>query len=228
MNDKRDKIEQIGRAARMRVYQNFMDKIKAGEKITSSELKTLREIENDLASDDEAVGGKYLSPSEACLYLGVSRRTLSYHKKRGNLTQLPNGNFETSALDEFLKRWGKRGKHDAEISDCGSGLSVSAQKEAADLRWRLARAEREETLVGQIRGNVISKDDVHTAWAERVSEVCAGLENLVFRLPGLLEGKAREDMAGIIRGEIRALRASYAREGVHTEGGENGQTETPD
>ena len=144
-----------------------------------------------------------------------------------NVTTRSLGNWKASGCPcDARGKWDLRAVLDwwlENIYEGGGGKEESVGDiGAAKLAYWRAHGERERLRVDRERAALIPVDDVHTAWAERVSEVCAGLENLVFRLPGLLEGKAREDMAGIIRGEVRALRANYARPGEHCEGGSDG------
>ncbi|MHC1744882.1 MAG: hypothetical protein AB9873_17900 [Syntrophobacteraceae bacterium] len=151
--------------------------------------------------------------NDAAAYCGFSRRTLSWHLKRGNLRQNPNGTFDRAELDRFLASKGRKKKVDPGNGGSSDELDLATQKELADLRWRLARATREEMLVEQIKEHLISRDEIARCWAARVAEVTAGLNALSERLPPLLVGKDHQAMREIIAVEVHNLRDRYARDG---------------
>jgi hypothetical protein len=66
------------------------------------------------------------------------------------------------------------------------------------------------------KGMYLSLDEVSDAWSHRVSLVVAGLESLRFRLPPVLAGKSRIEMAEIIKTEIRLIREGYYQDGRFT------------
>jgi hypothetical protein len=152
---------------------------------------------------------------DAADYCGFSKRTLSWHLKRGNLRQNPNGTFDRAELDRFLASKGRKKKSRGESAL--DELDYATRKELADLRWRLARATREEMLVEQIKENHISRDEIARCWAARVAEVTAGINALSERLPPLLVGKDHQAMREIIAVEVHNLRDRYARDGKFCE-----------
>jgi len=83
---------------------------------------------------------------------------------------------------------------------------------AADLRYRTARAIKEETLVAQLRDELISREDVCIYWGNRIREVWSGLYILAHRLPPELVGKTQGEMQETINREVRRLNESYCRE----------------
>ena len=93
--------------------------------------------------------------------------------------------------------------------------NVGSEKDQADLRYRLAKAEKEEYLVKQLKGHVVAKEEIYPVWAARVAVVTDGLNALIDRLPPLLEGKSRAEIQDILRDEIWSIRDSYAREGEY-------------
>ena len=60
---------------------------------------------------------------------------------------------------------------------------------------------------------MISRKEISEEWAKRITVFVAGLEALKYRLPPILQGKSKTDMARIIQNEIRELRSDYARNG---------------
>ena len=89
-------------------------------------------------------------------------------------------------------------------------------KEKAELRYRLARARREEMLVEQMKGNLARWQDIEQEWDGRVQVVTAGLEAFIDRMPGLLVGKSRDEIRALLKSEVRTLRENYSRVGKYT------------
>ncbi len=205
-------IERSGEAAalaKLKMYQDLTRRIAAGETLKPTEIKLFNKL--DLEFNPEENGGKQYpdiidSFDEAVAYLGVSKRTVSVHLKKGTFAQNPDGTFKRNELDKYLAKYGRKTN--------GSKLStLEERKEKADLRWRLARAQREEMFVKQLKGTLASWKEIENQWCARVQELSAGLEMLADRLAALLVGKSREEMHRIIKSEIWKLRDNYSREG---------------
>jgi len=207
-------IEKSGEAAylaKLKLYQTLTRKIGDGRSLTATEIKTFNQLDQVFNPEISGNGEKQYSDiidgfNEAVAYLGISKRTLSQHLKKGTFAQNPDGTFKRSELDKYFEKFGRKTK--------GSKLSsIEEKKEKADLRYRLARARREEMLVRQLKGSLASWKEIENQWSARVQEITAGLEMLGDRLAALLVGKSREEMLKIIKGEIWKLRDSYSREG---------------
>jgi hypothetical protein len=213
-----ESIRQAGQIAKLKVYKDFISRIGQGEKLSPTELKTFhqmeREIENISSSENgngEVEQGVLISSfAKAAEYCGVSARTISYHVKRGNIKQNTDGTFERSVLDGYLKRTGRRSG-----ADGGLGTRTEQKKEKAELRFRVARARREEMLVDQLKGNLMSQKEVAVEWGKRVNNVTSALENLADRLSPMLEGKRRSEINKILKIEIHLLREGYAESGEY-------------
>lgn len=205
---------QAGSAPGQKLYQSLLMRIKNGETLKRSEYKLLKDLERELEPLEQENGeARVRTFGAAAAYLGLSERTITYHLRRGNLRQNADGSFDRSVLDEFLNSVGRR-KVDKERT---------RRRMAADLRYRLARAEKEETLVAQLKAQLYDMDEIKEGWAWRVSEVTAALQSLVDRLPPLLVGKGRLEMAEIIRDEVHHLRERFYHDGqfTTTEGKQN-------
>lgn len=144
-----------------------------------------------------------ITRNEAAELLGITPQTVSYHAAQGRLTRDSEGLFTRSDVLRFNRKRAVDVRREKN------------EKEAADLRWRQARARREEILVEQLRKELISRDEVAKGWAERVGVVVSGLNALVDRLPPILEGKDRAEMWRLIKAEIYELRRAYAEEGEY-------------
>jgi hypothetical protein len=198
-----------------KIYQNYIQRTAAGEILKPADVKIFHALRDKF----EKQTGKKTSSEEspvvnsfklAASYCGVSTRTISYHLKRGNIKQNDDGTFEKSILDKWLIKSGRKTKPGA------AGKSIDEKKESADLRIKEAKAAREEMLLEQVRGNLLSKDEVFELWAKRVNFVKMGLLNFQDRLPPMVEGKTRKQIARILAIEIVELLKSYTVKGKYT------------
>lgn len=195
--------------AKLKLYQTLTRKIAEGRQLTATELKQFNSLDRDF--NGEPNGGPkevFDSFDDALSYLGVSRRTLSVHIKKGTIRQNEDGTFFKAELDKYLSQYGRKTKEQKTSSE-----DIEEKKNRADLRYRLARARREEMLVDQLKGLLIERKDVYAEWAGRVALVTSALENFADRLPPLLEGKTRGEMFEVIKGEVWELRNGFCREG---------------
>lgn len=215
-----ERVLSVGAAAKVKLYHSYLARIGKGETLRPSEVKHFRQLESELeaaagnGSGSGTRGNIFASMDEAAAYIGSSKKTVSVNIKRGRLRQNPDGTFSREELDKFLSRFGRKGSAD-EVE------STRAQQEKAELRYRLARARREEILTAQLEKTLAPWEDIEREWAERVRVVAAGLEAWSDRLPALLVGRSREDIHALIKGEVKELRQRFSRAGQYCpEGGE--------
>lgn len=205
-----ERILQAGQLAKIKLFQSLIKKVKEEQKLSASELKAWGSLERELeaqlgGTDDPSV--LIASFDEAAKYCGFSKRTLSHHIGKGNIKQKPDGTFDRSELDRFLSTRKGR-KKTSELCQ-----TVQEQKEVADLRYRLARARREEVLTAALDDGYLSKVEVEAGWTARVLELKSGLMNWKDRLVPKLLGKSAEEMRRILYEETWQLLDQYAREG---------------
>ena len=214
-----EKLLEAGHIAKAKLYQNLLSKIKDGKSLTASELKSLEFLEKELEKEAQAVDGPESFPSQAAAakYAHVSKTTIQHQIKSGVIEVLPDGSISRESVDRYLAARGlssRGGDRDRDAKDLSpKALKVKIEKEQADLRYKLARAAREELLVASLKGTMVSWEDIEKEWASRVAIVTAGLTALVDRLPPLLAGKNRSEMQAVIREEIWRIRDDYARKG---------------
>ena len=196
---------QAGSAAGQKLYQSLLLRIKNGETLKRSEYKLLKDLERELELPEPAENEepRIRTYTAAANYLGLSERTVAYHLRRGNIRQNKDGSFDKAILDAYLAASGRK-------------QEGRWQRMAADLRYRIARAEKEETLVAQLKEQLYDMAEIKDGWAWRVSEVAAALQYLVDRLPHLLEGHGRLEMAEILSNEIHHIRERFYRDGQFT------------
>jgi hypothetical protein len=202
-----------GKVAKVKLYQDFVTRIAQGKQLLPSEIKIFRALESEI---EESVNAKkseskiITSFKLAASYCGVSTRTISYHVKRGNITQNADGTFEKANLDSWLIKSGRKKKPGAE------GKSFDEKKEDADLRAKIAKAEKAEIELKKAKGELISKQEVFEFWKMRVIIVKMGLLAFKDRLPPMLEGKTRKQISRIIEAEVLELLKSYVEKGKYT------------
>jgi len=198
--------------AKRNLYESFVSRISKKEILKPSEIKLFRQLESELeaqAGNGNGSGSRgniIISMDEAAAYIGSSRKTVSVNIKRGRLRQNADGTFNREDLDKWLSRFGRKGSSE-EVE------SIRQQQEKAELRYRLARARREEILTAQLEKTLAPWEEVEREWRERVQLVAAGLEAWSDRLPALLIGRTREDIHKLIKGEVKELRQRFSRDG---------------
>lgn len=205
-----EKMLAAGQLAKLKLYQNLLRKIKDGESLKASELKTLHALEKEMECQNGIEDGPDVIQSyeEAAAYCGLSKRTISYHLKRGNLTQNPDGSFAREELNRFLQKYGRKNK------STGDAAAHRMKIEKADLRYRIARARREELLVAQLEGKLISIEEAECKFTERAYGFARSLLNLsrciAHRVAAGSE-KTVQEVTSIIDFESRKMLGDYCR-----------------
>jgi len=138
-------------------------------------------------------------------FFGVSRRSISNWGQSG-CPKLGRGKWN---LKQVFDWW---------IQNIGAQRIEERDEDLkkAKLEFWQAKGELEELKVKEKKKEVISREEVERAWAERVAVVVSGLNIFCDRLPPLLEGKDRAEMREIIKEEVMELRRAYVRAGEHT------------
>lgn len=207
-----EKTREAAVLGKLKLYQDLTRRIAAGEKLKPTELKLFNQLDKLFSGEQNGDNGEppdiFDNYDDALEYLGVSRRTLSVNIKKGNIRQNSDGTFQKSELDRYLKKYGRKTEDEKT-----EPTEILIKK--ADLRWRIAKAVREEMLVKQLKGTLIQRDEVYTEWAGRVALVTSALEIFADRLPPLLQGKKREKMYQTIKQEVWELRDSFCTKGKY-------------
>lgn len=214
MSDRVDRITEksveVAALAKLQLYQSLSKRLLNGDTLSPTELKTYNDLDRKYNTDpkDSAPPEYFNNYADAVAYLGVSKRTLEVNIKKGNIKQESDGTFKKSELDRYLEKYGKKNQK-ARLSD------LEQQKLEADVRFRTSRAMREELLYKQLRGEYLSKKQVHHGWAGRLGVLCSSLENLADRLPPILFKKSRGEMYEVIRNEIDEMRSTLCQGGEY-------------
>jgi hypothetical protein len=92
-----------GELADYKIYQNYIQRTASGEILKPADVKIFHALRDKF----EKKAGKKSTSEEspivnsfklAASYCGVSTRTISYHLKRGNITQNADGTFDKAIL----------------------------------------------------------------------------------------------------------------------------------
>lgn len=201
MTKKIDDLLTAGQLAKVKLYQAYLIRIKDGEKLSASDMKSFQLLEKEIEGQiDEGKNAteKIETSGKAAEYLGVSKRMISYHLTKGNLKQNVDGTFDVEELERFRARYTKKKK-----------VSIDDKKAKADLRWRLARAEREEIITAQLKGELIPLKDAIEKETDLMMSLAHNLTIYEDRLPPQLEGKTKQEMRIIIHKENNHFRMQY-------------------
>ncbi|RKZ24927.1 hypothetical protein DRQ26_06740 [bacterium] len=145
------------------------------------------------------------STQQVADFFGVSRRSISNWGQSG-CPKLARGKWDLKAVfDWWIQNIGAR-----RIEERDEDLKK------AKLDYWQAKGELEELKVKEKKKELISREEVARAWAERVAVVVSGLNLLCDRLPPLLEGKDKDETREIIKSEVQGIKEGYTRPGEHT------------
>ncbi|MBF0497149.1 MAG: hypothetical protein HQK58_11345 [Deltaproteobacteria bacterium] len=168
-------------------------------------VKATQPVEMD-QEDDFEVPERFKTQEDAASYLSLSQPAISKAVKAGRLAQQPDGAYLRVDLDDYLTKSPKRPKADDEID-------LDHRIKEAELRYKVAKADREELIVAGIRKNLIPVDEIGEMMRARVAEVKNGLEGLKNRLAPACAGKPVEEIAEIIDEGVYDFLKSFAKRG---------------
>lgn len=141
-----------------------------------------------------------VSTRDAAAFFGITSQALHLWFKNG----CPKVGYGKCDLKAVFDWW-------RENIDSGGDRDKSINAAKRDY-WR-AKAERERISVDTLKGNVVPREQIATAWKWRVAEVKNGLLAFRDRLPPLLEGKTRKEITHVLGEEVIYLLDNYSREG---------------
>jgi len=197
-------VVQVKRKTKKERLSEYITRIESGDELTGRELKSYQEL---IAKNVDETGGELISCEEISRIYGVSRQMVSYNVTRGYLTQMPNGRYRKDDVEKWLADRG-RGKS-------RRAPSVSSDEiKKADLRYRKARADREEVLVKQLKGMLLSKADVEKAFTDRAYELRGQMLMMSRRIAHEIAAQCMVDMkqvAEITDNEVRRWMTDYSR-----------------
>jgi len=181
-------------------------KSKPKSKLSRTAKKRLADIESELRSllDPVERSDFIYDAGNIGKFFGVTARTVQKWVSLKGCPRLRHGVYDLKAVHEW---WLENVRGDDKAS--------SPEIEDAKLEYWKWKARREKISVQKLREQLLDRKDVARQWALRVGEVTAGLNMLKDRLPPLIMGKSRRDVALVVEHEVMRLREAYARRGEH-------------
>ena len=133
--------------------------------------------------------------------------------QKGLLKVQAGGRVYKDDVDSYILRSGleKVAKIDPKRIEQTTALKTEKEIEKLDLQVQNLDIE-----IKQKTGEWIPRDEIRSAWTQRVAEVRSGLMALKHRLPPLLEGKTQQEMREAIDAEIFSLLDNFCRTGKFT------------
>jgi hypothetical protein len=144
-----------------------------------------------------------VSTKQLSNFFGVTPQAIALWHRRG-CRKLMHGRWDLKAVFN----WYLINVLDLQNGEAGSLADVK-------LSYWQARTEREFFELEIKKKKFLSLSEIEAGWAYRVGVVASGLEALKFRLPPLLEGKTRREIAKILDVEIYELRKAYEKKGKY-------------
>jgi len=187
-------VEAIGKLARIKQYKQILSKIQQG-RATASDMKVFERLEEQIKTEDDQQDSNLYNRQQAVDYLQISARTFKWHVNRGKISQRPDGYFDRRVLDQWKEnRRNPRNKTDSQADqEKPYDGPLSERIDQADLRYKLARAEREEYVTMQLKGNLVERQAVEAALLELITTTKKAFLLLPYLAPTILQGK---DQAG--------------------------------
>lgn len=222
--EKPDSVSRLGRkaleaapAAKLKLFQNLIQRIAGGKQLSAAEMKQFRELEQEISGslpEENGDGILIANTFEAAKYCGVSERSIKNNVQAGRITQHPDGTYPKASLDHYLAK--KRSGLVVGPGTDGIQEPLEVLKQRADLRYRVARAESQELMTEQLKGAVYNREEIAQEWGLRLSTVINGLNAWAVRLGPLFVGRTLEEIEALIKDEVRGLIEAYRARGKYT------------
>ena len=179
---------------------NIVKKAKRGKTLTTAEIAAVEEFENLQEAVESDKTGNYLlvGSKEAAQFFGVTERSF-FRWVAAGMPKEAKGIYDLKKC--FL--WWKENINN---------VSTEKEKEVR-LRYWKAKADAEEIKIEKVKGELISKENVFSEFAQRCSDLKTTMRAFKYRLSSVLEGKNREEIMQIIGNEIDEMLRGFCRNG---------------
>lgn len=220
-------ILEVGRLARVKLYQKLVEKVTRGITLRSTELTVMRNLEEELKKETFGQGQpeeKRILPTlkETAAHYGKSVRTLRRWSRAG-MPVLPGNRYDLDQIDRWLER--KKGAIRLDESESpaaeggeqpGAGEPSLPQpgqgKDHWDAKNKEWQAKQRELEYRKKQGELVQKEEVESLFVGRILAVKQGLLSLERALPPeLISCKSEREMAAVIRRSVRGLLEEYSR-----------------
>lgn len=218
------KILDLGPMAAAKAYQDILKKIKGGEILTPSEVKSFdlleKKLEGSKAEEETSIVD---SMEKVARHFGKSLRQVQRWATQG-MPVLSGRRYDLLQVAAW-RRLKKGGRGPAAAIDPRSqgqpNLVAEGDKDYWDMRAKKAQAEQREMDLRQRRGELVERQEVEQLFISRIMAVKQGLLNLPRGLPPqLIHCKEEREMEGIIARAVRDLLESFSRPLPESIGGE--------
>jgi hypothetical protein len=135
---------------------------------------------------------------------GLTERTVKYHVSRGNLKRNPDGSFSRTEIKKWLDKRSRQ----------AIGKTAEETHRAADFRWRLARAKREEYLLEQLKGELIPikvLEEQVTGRAFEASRRFLLLPRIISNKIAIAAKRPLKEVMQIVEESVREILEDYSR-----------------
>ena len=105
-SDRFDNIISAGQLAKLKIYQDYINRIGQGEKLKLAEKKHFDELDrlfNELAGSDKPK--ENFTRQEVAEKLGISLQQVKWHTTRKNLIRNEDGTYNIKALTEWEEKY---------------------------------------------------------------------------------------------------------------------------
>lgn len=209
-------IADTGLAARRKSYDLLMEKADSGELLSSAEITIMLRFEAELKSSGRDLATVFINLDQVAEYTGYKVRTIYNWVQNGKLARLADNTIERVAVDALLKSKGRLPQvpayNGAEEGEGDLPGPLSARQE--ETRFRKARADREELLVSQLRGEVVEVSEVERQFTMRAHEYKTTLLLLSRRCAHKIAAAAgieSKEVTHILDKEVKELLAKLCR-----------------
>ena len=201
-----------GFSARQESYDRLVKKVTEGGTLSPTELTAMTRFEKELES--RGLVASFATPDEVATYTGYSVRTIYSAIKSGKLIRQSDGSFSRADIDDYLASKGRRpvvaGDEDPQDDEPTPGSSAARE----ETRYRKARADREELIVGKLRGELLERSEVEHQFTARAHEYKTSLLLLSRRCAhriAVVAGVDSKVVAGILDEEALLLLKTLSR-----------------
>jgi phage terminase Nu1 subunit (DNA packaging protein) len=221
-------VLEVGRLARVKLYQKLVEKVTRGITLKPSELTVMRSLEEEIKK--EAFGQsqaeekpKRILPTldQAALHYGKSTRTLRRWSHAG-MPVLPGNRYDLDQIDLWLER-----KKGAIPADGGESLAAEREEQPGasgpapaqpgqgkdhwDAKNKEWQAKQRELDYRKEQGELVERSKVEEVFVGRIMAVKQGLLAIPRALPPELVGKSEREMEEILRRAVTNLLEEYSR-----------------
>lgn len=220
-------ILEVGRLARVKLYQKLVEKVTRGITLRPTELTVMRNLEEELKKETFGQGQPEEKPKrtlptlkETAAHYGKSVRTLRRWSRAG-MPVLPGNRYDLDQIDLWLER--KRGAaplDESESSPAEEGEQPGASEPALpqpgqgkdhwDAKNKEWQAKQRELEYRKKYGELVERSEVERLFQTRIIVVTQRLESGPRTLAPELVGKDAREIEAILHKWVRDMREEYS------------------